>query len=393
MPLATARAFQAPVAPSGAATASLARALAEPTQFGFNDPLTPSGMPALSPIKAGYANADQVVRASLGQDPSAINSAWKDTISKTWSGGSLGDYFKSVAPDVQLRAGENFAFNPQLWNAVPASSGGVVNAPIRAPLQTASEAGLSKIPGSDIFSGPFGKLDTALANAQQYTPSQDTQVAAAPYVPASQGSGYSQAPPSEAKSRDYTTPSTPASYIQAIAPQLAYAAAAPASAAVAVPTMASYGVSNALAAVNQNVPVDLHFSNANESPPASPSLAAPPAAVSKITQAPVYVAAAAPQRVNASGGAQQSVASALAGQSGYIGSQQQHNDINSYFTSGGYGHSPSPGPSGNYGSSYTPAGYTAPNFNPVSGGSTFAYKSDGQGGGTFVNSSGQTMNY
>lgn len=51
------------------------------------------------------------------------------------------------------------------------------------------------------------------------------------------------------------------------------------------------------------------------------------------------------------------------------------------------------GASGYSNSPFTPAGYTAPNFSVGSGGPTYAYKPDGQGGGTYVNSFGQTMSY
>jgi len=45
------------------------------------------------------------------------------------------------------------------------------------------------------------------------------------------------------------------------------------------------------------------------------------------------------------------------------------------------------------GSAFTPAGFTAPNFSPGSGGSTFAYHSNGDGTGTYVNSQGRTISY
>jgi hypothetical protein len=44
-------------------------------------------------------------------------------------------------------------------------------------------------------------------------------------------------------------------------------------------------------------------------------------------------------------------------------------------------------------SPFTPAGYHAPDFSSGSGGANFAYKPNGQGGGTYVNSYGQTMTY
>jgi hypothetical protein len=59
-----------------------------------------------------------------------------------------------------------------------------------------------------------------------------------------------------------------------------------------------------------------------------------------------------------------------------------------------------PNPYGGYttGSSYsaspfTPAGYTAPNFSPVSGGSLYSYQPNGQGGGTYVDSQGRVHQY
>jgi hypothetical protein len=59
-----------------------------------------------------------------------------------------------------------------------------------------------------------------------------------------------------------------------------------------------------------------------------------------------------------------------------------------------------PNPYGGYttGSSYsaspfTPAGYTAPNFNPTSGGALYAYHPDGQGGGTYTDSQGRIHSY
>jgi hypothetical protein len=44
-------------------------------------------------------------------------------------------------------------------------------------------------------------------------------------------------------------------------------------------------------------------------------------------------------------------------------------------------------------SPFTPGGFTAPNFNPVSGGSTYAYQTTGPGMGTYVNSAGRTISY
>jgi hypothetical protein len=46
-------------------------------------------------------------------------------------------------------------------------------------------------------------------------------------------------------------------------------------------------------------------------------------------------------------------------------------------------------------SPFTPSGsgWHAPNFQTGSGGANFAYKPNGQGGGTYVNSYGQTMTY
>lgn len=45
------------------------------------------------------------------------------------------------------------------------------------------------------------------------------------------------------------------------------------------------------------------------------------------------------------------------------------------------------------GSAFTPAGFSAPNYSPGSGGSTFAYHSNGDGTGTYVNSQGRTISY
>ncbi len=51
-------------------------------------------------------------------------------------------------------------------------------------------------------------------------------------------------------------------------------------------------------------------------------------------------------------------------------------------------------PSGGYSNSpYTPSGYQAPNFSSGSGGPTYAYKPDGYGGGTFVDSHGNIHSY
>jgi hypothetical protein len=59
-----------------------------------------------------------------------------------------------------------------------------------------------------------------------------------------------------------------------------------------------------------------------------------------------------------------------------------------------------PNPYGGYttGSSYsaspfTPAGYTAPNFNPTSGGALYSYQPNGQGGGSYVDSQGRVHQY
>lgn len=51
-------------------------------------------------------------------------------------------------------------------------------------------------------------------------------------------------------------------------------------------------------------------------------------------------------------------------------------------------------PSGGFSNSpYTPAGWNAPNFTPGSGGATYAYHPDGNGGGTFLTSDGRTLSY
>jgi hypothetical protein len=44
-------------------------------------------------------------------------------------------------------------------------------------------------------------------------------------------------------------------------------------------------------------------------------------------------------------------------------------------------------------SPFTPAGFTAPNYNPVSGGSTYAYRTTAPGVGSYVNSAGRTISY
>ncbi len=41
----------------------------------------------------------------------------------------------------------------------------------------------------------------------------------------------------------------------------------------------------------------------------------------------------------------------------------------------------------------TPRGYTAPNYNSKSGGSLYAFKSNGDGGGTYVDSYGRKRSY
>ncbi len=64
---------------------------------------------------------------------------------------------------------------------------------------------------------------------------------------------------------------------------------------------------------------------------------------------------------------------------------QTTNWINSYLGSSGV----TPG-------SYvgaTPSGYNAPNFNPISGGATYAYQPNGNGGGTYVDSHGNVHSY
>jgi hypothetical protein len=60
-------------------------------------------------------------------------------------------------------------------------------------------------------------------------------------------------------------------------------------------------------------------------------------------------------------------------------------DITNYLTSQGV-------TPGNYVGSTSP-GYTAPNFNPKSGGSIYSYKSNNQGGGTYTDSQGRTHSY
>jgi len=53
-----------------------------------------------------------------------------------------------------------------------------------------------------------------------------------------------------------------------------------------------------------------------------------------------------------------------------------------YYTGSSYSNSP-----------FTPSGYTAPNFSPVSGGPTYAYQPNGQGGGTYIDSRGNVHPY
>ena len=53
-----------------------------------------------------------------------------------------------------------------------------------------------------------------------------------------------------------------------------------------------------------------------------------------------------------------------------------------YYTGSSYSNSP-----------FTPAGYTAPNFDQGSGGPTYAYQPNGQGGGTYVDSHGNVHTY
>jgi hypothetical protein len=44
-------------------------------------------------------------------------------------------------------------------------------------------------------------------------------------------------------------------------------------------------------------------------------------------------------------------------------------------------------------SPFTPAGFTTPNYGPVSGGSIYAYRSTSPGVGSYINSAGRTINY
>jgi hypothetical protein len=68
-------------------------------------------------------------------------------------------------------------------------------------------------------------------------------------------------------------------------------------------------------------------------------------------------------------------------------------------TSGGvpaltdYGTRQYSGPNGISNSPFTPQGYTAPNFNPISGGPTYSYQPNGQGGGSYVDSQGRVHQY
>jgi hypothetical protein len=68
-------------------------------------------------------------------------------------------------------------------------------------------------------------------------------------------------------------------------------------------------------------------------------------------------------------------------------------------TSGGvpaltdYGTRQYSGPNGISNSPFTPQGYTAPSFNPISGGPSYAYQPNGQGGGTYVDSAGRVHSY
>lgn len=73
------------------------------------------------------------------------------------------------------------------------------------------------------------------------------------------------------------------------------------------------------------------------------------------------------------------------GQGGVWNNQGTRNSILNYLNSQGVSHGSSIG--------YTPEGYHSPNFDPISGGAIFAYKPDGQGGGTFIDSHGNEHPY
>jgi hypothetical protein len=47
----------------------------------------------------------------------------------------------------------------------------------------------------------------------------------------------------------------------------------------------------------------------------------------------------------------------------------------------------------NSNSPFTPVGWTPPSFDPVSGGPTYAYQANGNGGGSYITSFGNAVSY
>ncbi len=123
---------------------------------------------------------------------------------------------------------------------------------------------------------------------------------------------------------------------------------------------------------------------------ASPIGYTPPAAPTPQPAAATKAAIVAGLNAAASGGGQRTGQASSGRGSPYFGQSpgaysyagQTQWGTPQYYTGSSYSNSP-----------YTPGGYTAPNFSPGSGGPTYAYKSNGQGGGTYVDSHGNVQTY
>lgn len=117
---------------------------------GNGDAIPPSAPPIASmattppPVATGNAAVDRVVRATQDSDPAGITSGWNNLISSVMTGGvaaknAVMDAFGRVPDETRMSSAANFAFQPKLWQAVPESAGPFGIAPLRAPLQAASE--------------------------------------------------------------------------------------------------------------------------------------------------------------------------------------------------------------------------------------------------------------
>jgi hypothetical protein len=334
--------------------------------------------PALGDIPASPTGADAVVRASMEGDPAHLTSAWNQLVTNVMAGGekarsAASDYIARSPIPTKLAMASAFAWNPDLWKSVPAI--GFPGQPtVRDTARLASEDLMTGGHAADQMRkfgiGPSaGELSTpiysdtraSVAPAEQPTVYESSRIA-------SPAMGSPARDPLQQVTSDYkgyipggmaTTapPTVKPDGGPGLDESMSYAMGDIVGSPTNLPTVAPAAATPALSYVPQKV--------------AAPSVAAAPTrniATVGPTQKPTML-------------------NHVFGMPG----MQTYNDASSVAQSviaaahaAGLGVSP-----------FTPSGsgWHAPNFSTGSGGANFAYNPNGQGGGTYVNSYGQTMTY